>query len=123
MIPFLIGIGVGVVIDKLFSSEKEESKKDKYFVFVNSEEFGKNTLTFDGFRSAKIIYDRIVSKKKVTYRDIVDFDQLEKKLYDEWSKEGNIGKEGYPKSLTQMSKVYQVAIGLENETFETKNFR
>jgi hypothetical protein len=123
MLPFILGVGAGILIDDLFSSKKEsKSNKDKFFVYVRSEDFGKNTLTFDGFKSAKIVFDRIAKKKKIQYRDIVDFDASEKKLYEQWQQEGNIGTVGYPKGLMQYSKVEELSIGFDNENFETKEF-
>jgi formylmethanofuran dehydrogenase subunit E len=123
MLPFILGIGAGILIDNLVISKKgTKSNDDRFFVYVRSEDFGKNTLTFNGYKSAKIVFDRIAKKKKVQYRDIVDFDSSEKKLYERWKEEGNIGTDGYPKGLMQYSKVESLSIGFDNEDFETKEF-
>jgi hypothetical protein len=123
MLPFILGIGAGILIDNLVISKKgNKSNDDRFFVYVRSDDFGKNTLTFNGYKSAKIVFDRIAKKKKVQYRDIVDFDSSEKKLYEEWKSENNIGKDGYPKGLMQYSRVQRISIGFDNEDFETKEF-
>ena len=123
MFPFLIGIGVGVIIDEVFHSNKSTNKgqsdsKESYWVYVRSDDFGKSRLTFSGYKSAKLMYDKILKKGKVRYQDIVDFDDSEKELYTRWKNEGNIGKQGYPKSLNQLSPIQEISFGVGNEEFE-----
>lgn len=127
MIPFVIGIGVGVVVDEIFHAldskpSKKESTKGAYWVFVRSKEFGKSMLTFDGYKSSKMMYDKILENKKVRYKDIVDFDDSEKELYNKWKIEGNIGKPGYPKSLGQTSRISEISFGRNDEEFQSQEF-
>jgi hypothetical protein len=121
MLPFILGVGTGILIDNLFNSKKS-NKKSEFYVFVRSEDFGKSLLTFDDYKAAKQIFNKIASKRKIQYRDIVDFDKNEKELYQSWLAEKNIGKPGYPKGLTQFSSVESVSIGVDNEEYESKEF-
>jgi hypothetical protein len=123
MLPFILGVGAGILIDELLSSKKsDKSKKREFYVFVRSQDFGKSTLAFDDYKAAKEIFDKIINKRKVQYRDIVDFDKSEKELYQKWLTEKNIGKSGYPKGLSQFSSVESVSIGTEDEEYESKEF-
>lgn len=125
MLPYIIAVGVGYMINELVHSNrpKEASKStNDFWVFVRSDDFGKSTLSFYEYEGAKKIYDKFVSNKKVRYKDIVDFDASERKLYDQWKSEGNIGKEGYPSGLSAESKIQEVAFGQGDNQFEIKEF-
>ena len=125
MLPYIIAAGVGYLINELVNSDKQKStekKNEEFFVFVRSDNFGKSTLLFSEYEGAKKFYDKFVSNKKVRYKDIVDFDASERKLYDQWKTEGNIGKEGYPASLNAESKIQEIAFGQGNKEFEHKEF-
>lgn len=125
MLPYIIAAGVGYLINELVNSHKpkETSKsKNDFWVFVRSDDFGKSTLSFSEYDGSKKFYDKFVSNKKVRYKDIVDFDASERKLYDQWKSEGNIGKDGYPSGLSSESKIQEVAFGQGDKQFESKEF-
>jgi len=125
MLPYLIAAGVGYIINEIVNSDKpkeNETLKNDFWVFVRSDDFGKSTLSFSQYQEAKKFYDKFVSNKKVRYKDIVDFDTSERKLYNQWKSEGNIGKEGYPSGLSAESKLQEVSFGQRNKQFETKEF-
>jgi hypothetical protein len=127
MFPFLIGVGIGVLVDELIHSSDKKSKdkspsKGSYFVFVRSDDFGKSMMSFDGFKSAKTMFDKLKSAKEVAYKDIVYYDDSERSLYDRWKSEGNIGKEGFPSGLNQKSKLQELSYGYDLEDFESIEF-
>ena len=128
MFPFLIGIGVGVIVDELIHSsdsktkDKNTSTKGSYFVFVRTDDFGKSMMSFDGYKSAKMMFDKLKSAKSISYQDIVDFDENERTLYERWKSEGNIGKEGYPSGLNQKSKLQELSFGNDLDDFESVEF-
>ncbi len=119
----LLGFGVAKLISDSPSSAKKEkeSKNNQFYVYVRSNDFGKSGLRFDERELAQKYYNKIVTAKKVRYKDIVDFDASERKLYNQWKKEGNIGKEGYP-TLSKQSKVQEVIFGQGDEVFNEKEF-
>jgi hypothetical protein len=124
MLPYIIAAGVGYLLNEFVRSDKPkemENSNNDFWIYVRSDDFGKSSLSFSEYESAKNIYDKIVSSKKVRYKDIVDFDESERKLYNQWKAEGNIGKEGYP-TLKSESKIQEVAFGLGNKEFESKDF-
>lgn len=126
MLPYIIAAGVGYLINEFVNtkSQKESQVKSKtyFWVSVRSVDFGKSTLSFSEYDGAKKFYDKFVLNKKIRYKDIVDFDESERKLYDKWKSEGNIGKEGYPSGLTSESKIQEVAFGQGDKQFENKEF-
>lgn len=123
MIPYVIAVGVGYLFSELVNSEKStKTKTNNFYVFVRSNDFGKSTLMFSEYETAKNYYDKFVKNKKIRYKDIIDFDIHEYKLYDKWKKEGNIGKEGYPSGLTAESKIQEVSFGYGDVKFENKEF-
>lgn len=125
MLPYIIAAGVGYLINELVHSDKRKEalkSTNNFWVFVRSDDFGKSTLSFSEYEGAKKFYDKFVSNKKVRYKDIVDFDDWERKLYEQWKSEGNIGKDGYPSGLSAESKIREVAFGQGDKEFETKKF-
>jgi hypothetical protein len=123
MIPYIIAAGVGYLLNELVNSNKTKSTvkvNNDFFVFVRSDDFGKSTLLFSEYSEAKKVYDKFAAKKKVRYKDLVDFDPSERKLYNQWKSEGNIGKEGYPSSLSDESKIQEISFGQGNKDFESK---
>ena len=87
MLPYIIAAGVGYLINEIVRSddtkESETNEKD-FWVFVRSDDFGKSTLEFSEYESAKKFYDKFSSNKKVSYQDIIDYDETERKFYDKW---------------------------------------
>jgi hypothetical protein len=128
MIPYIIAAGLGYLLNDVLRSEKSDKNKNKtksenkFFVFVRSKDFGKSNLVFGDFASAKKLYDKVVSSKKIKYKDIVDADNFERSLYEGYKSEGNIGKEGYPSGLNAESKVEEIVIGQGENDFERKEF-
>lgn len=124
MLPILIALGVGYLIDELTSSEKEKptQKVEGYFVFVRSDETGKSNLIFDTYDEARNMFYKIKKSGKVKYKDILDNSEFEKKHYDSmiekgWTKEG----EGV-NSPDEEIIVTELSWGKGEEEFETKEF-
>ena len=132
MFPFLIGVGIGVILDELIhssdkktsksSSDKTKATDNSYYVFARSDDFGKSMMSFGGLKSAKMMFDKLKASKSISYKDIVDFDENERVLYMRWKDEGNIGKEGYPSGLNQKSKLQELSYGNNLEDFESVEF-
>ena len=126
MIKYLLtaiaGIAVGAIATH-GNNEKEESKEkdSKFFVNLRTDKFSKPSLEFTTYAGAKKMFDRISKKKTVSFNDVVDYCPSEMKLYLQWKKEGNIGKDNYP-TLSTISKVSEIYFGSGNEVFEQKTF-
>lgn len=115
MIPLLIGTGIGFILAKVIDSNEEVKEKiahsPTFHLFIKSEDFGKSNLSFLTYDEAKKMFDKIIALKKVKYKDIVANDESEKKLFDKWKEEDNIGKTDYPK-LSDESKVSSIIFSM-----------
>ena len=116
LFKYLIAGGIGFGVAKLFgnNSKNTSGSKNTYGVFVRSDDFDKNDLQFYSFEDAQKMYNKITKAKKIKYKDIIEYDQAERKLFDQWESEGNIGKEGYPK-LTDVSPIQKVILYINDD--------
>ncbi len=116
ILKILFGGLLGFGLAKLIESTKTKPQiKCGYLLFVRTEKFDKSYLLFDEYQQADKMYEKIVKDKKVSYKDIVEFDKDEAKLYEKWKSEGNIGKEDYPK-LSDTDKVFHIIFEDQNGT-------
>jgi hypothetical protein len=116
-IQYLIAGGLGFGVAKLLDSSKSKKTTDSnntYEVFTMSDDFDKSSMSFYTFEDAQKMYDKILKSKKVKYKDIVEFDEAERKLFEQWKEEGNIGKEGYPK-LSDSSRIQRLVLYINND--------
>ena len=102
-------------------SQKKEDTSNAYWLHIREKDNTKHSLYFDDFADAKKMYDKILKSKSVFYKDIITYSSFEKELYDKWKKEGNIGKEGYPK-LSDNYKIAETVYGRDDSTYEEKHF-
>ena len=123
LLKILIGgvLGYGIAKLEKDSNKKIATKEKGFYVFIRSDKFGKNNLFFYDYQSAKKMYDKIVLSEKIKYKDIIDFDILERELYEKWKSEGK-EDDGYP-TLNSTSFVSQVFLGKDEDTFEEKEFK
>lgn len=127
MIQFLVPLGVAIILaltkdDKKETAptpEKDDSIKTENWVFVRSDDFDKSKLRFVSEIGARQFYDKIVEAKRIKYSDILKFDKDEKKLYDKNEKEGDAGKDVFPR-LTDESVVQEVVLGHGDNEIESK---
>ena len=118
MLPYIIGAGVGFLISEIMKSEKGGSgNSEKFYVFVQTEDFDKANMLFSDYETAKAMYDKIVKNKSIHYKDLVEYDEKEAKLYDDLKEQGETETK-----LSDKSKVYIVGIGKGSEEFESKEF-
>jgi hypothetical protein len=124
LLKILIGgvLGYGIAKLQQDSNKKIAKKDDGFYIFVRSDEFGKSSLYFDDYTSAKKMYDKIVLSKKIKYKDIIDLDISERELYEKWKSEGKTKEDGYP-TLNSTSKVQTIILSNGNSDFEEKNFK
>jgi len=126
MLPLIIG-GIAIAVAAALANDNKKkpvakSAKDFFVIYVKSDKFGKSYLQFDSkYVDATDFYEKLVKDKKITYKDIVDRDDDEKKLYQQWKAEGNIGKKGYPK-LADTSKLQVVILEGNSTELRRKEF-
>ena len=119
MIGYLIAATTGFLLAKMLEEEAESDNFEHFFVFVRIKDHGKQNMTFTDYKTAKRMYDKIISAKKVKYRDVVDNSWPEMKFYEEQKKKGKINE--IP-NLSDELKVEEVIFGRGSDDFEKKEF-
>jgi len=118
LLRVLFGGVLGFGVAKLIEVNKGKSKANcDYTIYVRSNDFDKSYLVFDNYAEAEKVYDKIVSSKTISYKDIVKYDVDEAIYYEE-----NKGRKGYPK-LSDKSIVGDVIFSDQNGQIKSKKFR
>jgi hypothetical protein len=121
MFPYLIAGAIGFGIAKLFEEDKSKKTTDSdntYEVFVMSDDFDKSIMKFYTFDDAQKMYNKILKSKKIKYKDVIEYDENERKLFEEWESEGKTGTQGYPK-ISDVSPIQRLVLNINNdEIFE-----
>ena len=117
-LKIVFGGVLGFGVAKLIEANKKKSKENcDYTIYVRSNDFDKSYLVFDNYPEAEKMYDKIVSSKTISYKDIVEYDVDEAILY-----EVNKGDKSFPK-LSDKSIVGDVIFTDQNGEIKRKKFR
>jgi hypothetical protein len=78
-------------------------------------------MIISSYPEARDMFDKIVKSGKVNYKDIINYDENERKLFEGWESNNERDKKDYP-SLSDKSVVTIVVFGQGDVEFERKEF-
>jgi len=117
LVGIISGI-IGIFIGKSLSEKKdnETKKSDKFYIFLDTEDFDKQSLEFGDFETANDFYDKLLKEKKVTYKDCIERNEDEYKIYEKYKDTD----EKIP--LTKTSKIWIMILEHSGEDLKRKEF-
>ena len=106
----LVGGVAGYIAKGLFGGKNESSSPVYFHIFARTKDWSKINMKFYTYDDAKKMYDKMVASKKLKYKDLIEYDWDEAKLFQKWKDNpGEIPKEEMPK-VTDESKIHTISL-------------